>query len=305
MPNPNALDSDPRLPALLRWREQLIASGAVSPHSFKEAHVRMVLRSGRRDVEEIRAMLPGPVAEYADDMARVLDELTAETAKPKHARDTDRLAVKQPVSEDDSALDREDTPDRFAPFIFRRQTAEPQEMVVRPVTDPASGQQTLEMTWPPYQSDNAEADSYTVYRVVSSEENEPYSPDRAHLVAVTTATSARDSRPPTSAVRRFQVWANTGASRAEALAAQPVLHATGARPSPVDNVVLSEDSGRVIGQWTVFPRVSAVHVYRIPADETAGDEMRNQILADSDNLTDLSTPTQNPGGATCTGRAAR
>ncbi|POX91134.1 hypothetical protein C3477_05865 [Mycobacterium kansasii] len=295
MPNPNALDSDPRLPALLRWRQQLISSGAVSPHTFKEAHVRMVLRSGRRDVDEIRAMLPGSVAEYAEDMARVLDELTAETTGPARTADTGRVATRESVPEADSALYREGTPDSFAPFIFRKQTAEPHEIVVRPVADPASGQQALEITWPPYQSGKAESDSCAVYRVVSSEENEPYSPDRAQLVAVTTTTSAHDSRPPISAVRRFQVWVNTGASRAEALAAQPVLHAAGARPSPVDNVVLTQDSGRVIGQWTVFPRVSAVHLYRIPAEESAADEMPYQILADSDNLDGFVDTDAEPG----------
>ena len=53
MSDPNPSDGDPRLPALLQWRKQLIASGAVSASTFKEAHVRLVLRSGRRDVEQI------------------------------------------------------------------------------------------------------------------------------------------------------------------------------------------------------------------------------------------------------------
>ena len=66
---------DPRLPALMDWRQQLIDSGAVSRPSFKEAHLRLVLRSGRTDVDQVRAMLPGSVAEHAEDMARVLAEL--------------------------------------------------------------------------------------------------------------------------------------------------------------------------------------------------------------------------------------
>ena len=39
--------------------------GAVSRKSFEEAHLRLVLRSGRTDVAQIRAMLPGSVAEHA------------------------------------------------------------------------------------------------------------------------------------------------------------------------------------------------------------------------------------------------
>ena len=59
---PNNETDDPRLAALLRWREELIAAGTVSPAAFKEAHIRLVLRSGRTDVDQLREMLPGAVA---------------------------------------------------------------------------------------------------------------------------------------------------------------------------------------------------------------------------------------------------
>jgi hypothetical protein len=61
MPDPQHIDADddPRLAALMAWRQQLIDSGAVSRNAFKEAHLRLVLRSGRTDVAQIRAMLPG------------------------------------------------------------------------------------------------------------------------------------------------------------------------------------------------------------------------------------------------------
>ena len=89
MSEPNTHDNDPCLAALLAWRQQLIASGEVSAGSFKEAHVRMVRNSGRTDVEEIRAMLPGAVAEHAEDMVRVLREACAtEDAADDAAEDT-------------------------------------------------------------------------------------------------------------------------------------------------------------------------------------------------------------------------
>src|SRR6476620_10716012 len=77
MPDPQHIDAgdDPRLATLMAWRQQLIDSGAVSRNAFKEAHLRLVLRSGRTDVAQIRAMLPGSVAEPAADMARRLAEL--------------------------------------------------------------------------------------------------------------------------------------------------------------------------------------------------------------------------------------
>ena len=58
MPDPQHIDpgDDPRLAALMAWRQQLIDSGAVSRNAFKEAHLRLVLRSGRTDVAQIRAM---------------------------------------------------------------------------------------------------------------------------------------------------------------------------------------------------------------------------------------------------------
>ena len=71
MTEPHPVEDDPRLHALLEWRQQLIDSGVVSARSFKEAHLRLVLRSGRTEVDQVRAMLPGSAAEHAEDMARV------------------------------------------------------------------------------------------------------------------------------------------------------------------------------------------------------------------------------------------
>ena len=83
MPDPQHIDvgDDPRLAALMAWRQQLIDSGAVSRNSFKEAHLRLVLRSGRTDVAQIRAMLPGSVAAHAEDMARLLADLETQSGR--------------------------------------------------------------------------------------------------------------------------------------------------------------------------------------------------------------------------------
>jgi hypothetical protein len=301
MSDPNTSDGDPRLPALLQWRQQLIASGAVSASTFKEAHLRLVLRSGRRDVEQIRAMLPGSVAEHAEDMARFLDELTTEQTAPARPADETRTAQPSPVPDvgeppttppgEDTTLPRE----AFAPYVFREQTNEPENVVLRPVLDPDTGQQSVEVSWPAYQPGEAGPDSFVVYRLVSAEQHQPYSPDRAQFVGATTTTSMRDIQPPTSTVRRYQIWVNAGGSLAEALAAQPVLHADGTRPSPVQNLAIGEDSGRVVGQWTVFPGASAVHIYRIPAEDAAGNELQYRIFTGSDNLHGFVDPDAEPG----------
>jgi hypothetical protein len=301
MSDPNTSDGDPRLPALLQWRQQLIASGAVSASTFKEAHVRLVLRSGRREVEQIRSMLPGSVAEHAEDMARVLDELTADTTEP--APQTDETGAAQASAAQD-VVERHETPpgedatllpEAFAPYVFRAQTSEPETVVLRSVPDQGTGGQGVEISWPPYQPGDAEPDSFVLYRVVSAEQHKPYSPDRARFVGATTTTSMPDTQPPTSTVRRYQVWVNTGGSLPEALAAQPVLHAEGTRPSPVQNLVIGEDSGQVVGQWTVFPGASAVHIYRIPAGDAAGNELQYRIFVGSDNLHGFVDPDAEPG----------
>jgi hypothetical protein len=298
----NASDGDPRLPALLRWRQELIASGAVSASTFKEAHLRLVLRSGRRDVEQIRAMLPGSVAEHAEDMARMLDELTTEPTKaalsaddgpdPRHGTAAAQDAVERPSTAPggDATLPRE----AFAPFVFREQTSEPETVVLRP--EQGTGGQGVDISWPPYQSGGAEPDPFVVYRVISAEQHRPYSPDREQFVGATTTTSLFDTQPPTSVVRRYQVWVNTGGSLPEALAAQPVLHAEGTRPGPVQNLVIREDSGQVVGQWTAFPGASAVHIYRIPAVDAAGHELQYRIFTGSDNLHGFVDSDAEPGG---------
>ena len=122
-----------------------------------------------------------------------------------------------------------------------------------------------------------------IYRVVSEEDNPPYSPDRAHLVAGTTATSATDERPPDAAVRRYQVWVNTGPTLAQALAAQPVKHAEAVLVSPVRDFSIREDNGQVIGRWNVPSAVSEVFIYRMPAEEAGREGLQHRILTGSDN----------------------
>jgi hypothetical protein len=254
MSEPNAIesdDSDPRLAELLAWRKRLIASGAVSAHSFKEAHVRMVLRSGRTDAEQIRMMLPSPVGEHADEMASVL---SGHVACPR----TSEIPF---------------PPDAFAPFVLTEQAGTSQPLTLRRGDGGA-----LELSWPTYDA------PFVMYRVVSGEDQPPYSPDRAHVVAATTTAEAIDERNAASAVRHYQVWVNAGGTRAEALAAQPRLHAAGLVVAAVPAMAVRDDSGRVTGQWTVFPGVRAVHVERVPVEEPTLGGPHYRILAGDENL---------------------
>ena len=111
MPDPRHIDAgdDPRLAALMAWRQQLIDSGAVSRNAFKEAHLRLVLRSGRTDVAQIRAMLPGSVAEHAEDMARLLAELETQSGgagESGSAASRHRAGVKEARVDSDADSER-------------------------------------------------------------------------------------------------------------------------------------------------------------------------------------------------------
>jgi hypothetical protein len=281
-------DDDPRLGALLEWRQQLVDSGAVSARSFKEAHLRLVLRSGRTDVEQIRAMLPGSVSEHADGMARVLAELPAQpgatdsvTAAPNptgrhREEETAADAALQPPHTSDQLVENVSGADGFAPFTADTPMAPSHSVTLHRRRDTGA----LELRWPPIDA----PDVAVVYRVVSGEDAPPRSPETGDPLSVTTTTSATDDRAPVAAVRHFQVWANVGAARAEALAAQPVLHAAGVLISRITDLTLQEDSGRIIGRYTVPPGIGAVYVYRIPAGEAHREGPEYRILTGQDNL---------------------
>ena len=282
-------DDDPRLGVLLEWRQRLVDSGAVSARSFKEAHLRLVLRSGRTDVEQIRAMLPGSVSEHADDMARVLSELppqpgptgiegiaSSDNPAGRHRGDDPVDQAAADPSQSDPLYQPHSETVHFAPYASDTSGAPTHRVTLHRRRDTGA----LELRWPPFEA----SDQTVVYRVVSGEDVTPRSPDTADPLTVTTSTSVTDDRPPVAAVRHFQVWANVGASPSEALAAQPILHAGGVLISRVTDLVLQEDSGRVIGRYTAPPGVSAVYVYRMPAGEAHRDGPRYRILAGQDNL---------------------
>ncbi|MCW1824148.1 hypothetical protein A5731_13120 [Mycolicibacterium conceptionense] len=243
-------DADPRLAPLLAWRQQLVDSGAVAARSFKEAHLRLVLRSGRTDVEQIREMLPGSVAQHADEMARLLAELDSGTP----AQTPEQPGV--PAGD-------------VHTIAFRHDASRPG---------------VVDLSWPDYQANGG----VVLYRVVSGDDREPKSPENADLVAATPLSAASDDRPLTGPVRYYQVWVITGASRSDALSTRPVLYASGVLVPPVGDVAVREDNGLVVGQWKAPATTSSVHVYRIPveeAEETGIDESRYRILADGEHRT--------------------
>jgi hypothetical protein len=298
-----------RMAVLMAWRQELIDSGKVSRTSLKEAHLRQVLRFGGADVEQLRAMLPGSVAEHADDLAWLLTT-TSDGASDPPPSEHGRHRVPPPPPEPASVVGSDDDVERtsmfrpgapppppirvaetalsatdFAEFGYGEQHGQTLTITTRPDRDPAGRPGALTLSWPPYLPGADTTEAVVLYRLVSSDDSAPYSPDRADPVAATTAATARDERPPVGAVRHYQVWVNVGADRNEALAAQPVKHAETVVVSPVQDFQLREDNGQVIGQWTVPPAVQIVYVSRVPAAERDRVGLQHRILTDRDNLT--------------------
>ena len=169
MPDPQHTDdADGRiLAALMAWRQQLIDSGAVSKSGFKETHLRLILRSGRTDVDHIRAMLPGSVAEHAEDLAAVLAETLG--AEGRHHRP---LAAVDGGEQDVTEAGREIPPraDDFAAYTFTEQPDPLATITSKSVPDADGAAGSCQLAWPPYQPGG---DAVVIYRLISEEDNAP------------------------------------------------------------------------------------------------------------------------------------
>ena len=213
--------TDPAFLALKTWRNKAIAEKRLSPGNLKEAQLRLLVNSGQTTELEIRSAFPPAVAKYAGEMAGVLTGIhtsgaAADTATlPDPARDepsvkTRPLAAAPQVASQQVASPQA-TPTRAAPQLPPAPAKAPAaEKALTPAPgaaaeiDPAGfaafdyGSQTQAQahvearkdsqgrrwySWPQAQS----ASPVTIYRLISSDEHEPYAPDQAELVAATTA----------------------------------------------------------------------------------------------------------------------
>jgi hypothetical protein len=154
-------------------------------------------------------------------------------------------------------------------FSLMDYTGDPAEPVVLRFRTSKSG---IEFRW----TDNV-AGRYRVFRLVSSDVGAIATPDRADTLVVTTGGRFTDPRPMTSAVRRYQLWVNTGDDLESAQWEQPAKVGEASVVAPPHNVVLQvepiggpdDDRSQVRGQWTLLPGARAVQIYRIPAAQAA------------------------------------
>lgn len=308
---------DPAFLALKTWRNKAIEEKRLSPSNLKEAQLRLLVNSGQTTEAEIRSTFPPAVAKYAGEMARVLTALQPSGAAGAAATIPEPAptdAVPSPSARAQAASPQAASPQAApvraaapVPPAPAKAPAGAQAAIPAPYAgveiDPSSfaafdyGPQTPAQanvearkdsqgrrwySWPPAQT----ASAVKIYRLVSSDEHEPYAPDQADLVVATTAAESVDERSFTTAARYFQVWLNEGAGVAEAMASQPVLYARGEYVGEVRDVEIREDEGRVVGRWTVLPGTQKVQIFRIPIERaaTGGGDQRYRIQQGSGNL---------------------
>ena len=283
-------DGDSLLDRVRRWREQALHDDVPGAGELKPSMLRSIVNRGLRTAEDIAGGLPRSLAHLAPAIAEAMrGEATRGEAGDRAERsagaappDVDAGPEAADEPGDEAATD----PDIGGPtvdarlkglrFVRFRHHAVPRPTDRVTVEPTPTGGVTLR--WPEVATDREEPAAVVIYRVVSDGNAAPISPDEedADLIAVTCGLTATDDRPFDTAVRHFAVWRHTGATEAEAAAAQPVPHAEGWHVVPPRDVDVHYDHPRVVGSWNRLDGTDMVQVVRslrrggrpAPRDET-------------------------------------
>lgn len=298
-PAPAPADRESQIVATLKqWRARRIAEGAHGAELIRDVTLKNLVKYGDTAAEQIGKKLPGAAADLRYEIAAVIAQFVDPTAGPAtQTMDAARAQSRRPsITTRPLARDRPTRPAAprpdpaegvllnlthrdFCEYDYGESDVEPGPITIK------STQSGLRLSFEPF---IPEAGKMVIYRVVSGDEAAPpFKPEAGDLVAVTTALQVNDDRYLTCAVRHYQVWCHVGVDHEDARHNQPFLIAEGQEVSPVDDFVVSEDEGRVIGLWTTYPGTQRVRIYRIPLEGSAPvrDDPRNQICVGQTNLT--------------------
>lgn len=276
---------------LQQWYAE--ATGRPGIGSVRNSDLAQIARSRARSAEQIQAMLPEEAAPLAEEIAELLAVAGAAgqaTESPAHhngARPAAGAAESPGSTTGPEPAQAADHDLRFAPLDHGAASGPAERVEVR------LGASGLVLIW----AERANPGGAVIYRVGSSDECAPYSPDAADRIAVTDQCRAVDARDFANAVRHVRVWAHSGATREEASQNPPVLHATATVVAPVRDVQIRQDEARVVGQWTTPPGAEFVQVLRVPADPAArgAGDPRYRILAEQSNLAGFDDSGAEPG----------
>lgn len=295
------VDTPDAVSALMAWRSRKVAAGVDAAGAIKDATLRTLVERRFLQPEQIRKQLPGADLRLAGEVAQVLSDFFPQTTPStadggRDSAESERTPTTTaatsdsrtsipvtPVAAEENAPPSVDTGlslthDDFCEFEYGESPGEPGAVTI------VRGPDGNRLSWAPYAGS---AGQTVIYRVVAADDGFPYKPEAGELLVATTELDCADPGSPTSAVRTYQVWCHVGSDELAARRNQPVLWAQGELVSPVENLDLTEDEGRVIAQWSVFPGTRSVRVYRVPLSRgTRGiTDPRHEILADEPNLT--------------------
>lgn len=312
---------DPAFMALKTWREKANADGRLVKDVLKDMKLRQLANSGKRKAADIRAILPSTVSSFAEELEEVLGRIRPSGHSVESEPHGGEAGPQTPPAEKPAARSMTSAPSTPTPPKLPSKPATPPSGhsdpptvtaekrpgkrreadatgidagafsaydytsvpgVLSPLRFSKDSNANTVIFWTPPSS----GAPVRIYRLVSSDEHPPYAPEHADLISVTRKEEAVDERPSRTAVRFVQVWLNQGLTEADALSAQPTLHANDAFVAEVQDVDIREDEGRVIGRWAALPGTKKVQIFRIPVERAAigAGDPQYRILTDSNNL---------------------
>lgn len=297
--------------ALIAWRAEQIAAGIPGAEAIRDTTLAGLVKANKTSEEEIRKVLPTSAKPLAGGIAAVLTgrPVTPDPApsapvqspdpapstpapspqpsprpepappRPAAPAQAPSTPVATPVP---AGAEQEWTHGDFAAFDWSLWDGPPEHVARMEVRDRADDGARL--VW---ERHHPEAGAHVVYRLISSDAIEiPSKPEDGELLYAGTDLQFHDERFLTSAVRHYQVWVHIGHDEVTARATQPVLFSRGVTVSPVDDMTVTEDEGRVLGRWDSYPGTRRVNVFRVPLGGAAGrlDDPQFQICREGDNL---------------------
>jgi len=263
-------DGAPRLAVLKGWLDGAVQAG-LDVSRIRASHLKEIAESAGLDAMQIASKLPGSASRYAD---AILDALRrAESSEPETLPEV-QVEAPPAVDEVESAptssaatprrSGNDVSPTGFAPYDSSKTVAA--DLVAPDLVIGTGEAGELTYSW----ARDAAGATSTLYRVVSSDDDYPTSPDNGTLIQSTMRLNAVDDRPFRSAVRFVQVWVNTGRDENEAKNSRARLVARSYVVAPPKGITISEDQGKVIGNWSTFPGITRVHVDRVSVGRASG-----------------------------------
>ena len=300
--------------ALMVWRnEQAIKLSDAELHDI-------VLRNGRDpQVQMIRRMLTAANRDHAETIVRIMRESLGDggpsSLTPAVPAAVDEVpSSAQPAAADPAPaappagrpapatktaaslpgiLASYEDPDGLATVVTdfvsydysTEGTTTPADLKVMLVGD------ALAFMWPALN----DAGSEVLYRVATSGEGLPYSPDAFDTLLLTTGTRALDGRAAQTAVRYYTVWAYAGDSVEAATWSQPVLVASGAAVTPPQGCAIAEEGEGAVATWMVNPPTRRVDIHRFAGGQVRAFSPEHQVFGDQPNLGGFIDPELKPG----------